>query len=106
MVYNESMVLLQSITFAGIIGFLTLIIGILVKIIGLPDQIRKNYHRKSTKGLSSTFMILSFVAYCLWTIHGILQKDVVLVLGQGLGIITTAIIIGQIFIYRNKGKDK
>lgn len=31
----------QTITFAGIIGFLTLVVGILVKVIGLPDQIRK-----------------------------------------------------------------
>jgi uncharacterized protein with PQ loop repeat len=94
--------LLQSITFAGVIGFLTLVIGILVKIIGLPDQIRKNYNRKSTEGLSTAFMLLSLFAYSLWTIHGILQKDLVLVLGQGLGIITTGIIIWQIFKYRKK----
>lgn len=96
------MILLQSITFAGVIGFLTLIIGILVKIIGLPDQIRKNYKRKSTEGLSTAFMFLSLIAYLLWTIHGILQKDLVLVFGQGLGILTTGIIIWQIFKYRKK----
>jgi uncharacterized protein with PQ loop repeat len=92
--------LLQTITLAGIVGFLTLVIGILVKVMGLPDQIRKNFNRKSTEGLSTTFMMLSFVAYSLWTLHGILQKDMVLVVGQGLGIITTGIIIWQIFIYR------
>ncbi len=94
------MSLLQTITFAGAIGFLTLAIGILVKVIGLPDQIKKNYNRKSTDGLSTPFMVLSLVAYSLWTIHGILQKDMVLVLGQGLGIITVGIILYQIFIYR------
>ena len=93
--------IIQTITFAGIIAFLTLAIGILVKIIGLPDQIRKNYNNKSTKGLSSAFMILSFAAYGLWTLHGILQKDYVLIFGQGLGIITTGIILWQIFIYKN-----
>ena len=91
---------LQTITFAGVIGFLTLIIGILVKIVGLPHQIKKNYNRKSTEGLSSWFMVLSCVAYILWTVHGILQGDIVLVLGQGLGILTTGIILWQIFIYR------
>ena len=94
--------LLQAITFAGAIGFLTLAIGILVKVIGLPDQIKKNYNRKSTDGLSTPFMILSLVAYSLWTIHGVIQKDMVLVFGQGLGIITVGIILYQIYIYRNK----
>jgi len=93
---------LQTISFAGVIGFLTLVIGILVKVIGLPDQMKKNYKRKSTEGLSTWFMILSLIAYSLWTIHGILQKDMVLVLGQGLGIITVGIILYQIYIYRNK----
>jgi uncharacterized protein with PQ loop repeat len=93
---------LQTITFAGIIGFLTLVVGILVKVIGLPDQIKKNYKRKSTEGLSTWFMILSLIAYSLWTIHGILQKDMVLIFGQGLGIITVGIILYQIYIYRDK----
>lgn len=93
---------IQSITFAGVIGFLTLVIGILVKIMGLPDQIRKNSSRKSTEGLSTTFMVLSFVAYLLWTLHGILQKDTVLIIGQGLGILTTGIILVQIYLYRKK----
>jgi uncharacterized protein with PQ loop repeat len=91
---------LQTITFAGVVGILTLVIGILVKVIGLPDQIKKNYDRKSTEGLSTWFMILSCISYSLWTLHGILQKDMVLVLGQGLGILTTGIIIWQIFLYK------
>ena len=94
--------LLQSITFAGTIGFLTLVIGILVKIIGLPDQIKKNYKRKSTDGLSTPFMFLSLIAYSLWTIHGIIQKDMILVFGQGLGIVTVGIILYQVYIYRDK----
>ena len=94
--------LIQIITFASIIGFLTLVVGILVKIIGLPDQIRKNYTRKSTEGLSTAFIILALISYILWTLHGILQKDIVLIIGQGLGILTTGIIVYQIFIYRKK----
>jgi uncharacterized protein with PQ loop repeat len=91
---------IENITLASIIGVLTVAVGILVKAIGFPDQIRKNYIRKSTEGLSSIFMVLSFVAYLLWTAHGILQKDMVLIIGQGLGIITTGIILLQVFLYR------
>ena len=94
--------LFQTITFAGVVGFLTLVVGILVKVIGLPDQIRKNYNRKSTEGLSTTFMILALASYSLWTLHGILRNDIVLIVGQGLGIFTTGIIIWQIFKYRKK----
>lgn len=92
--------ILKTITFMGIISFLTLAIGILVKVIGFPDQIRKNYTRKSTSGLSTYFIILSFVSYFLWTIHGIMIKDKVVIIGQGLGIITTGIILLQISIYK------
>lgn len=91
---------LFSLTFAGIIGLLTLIFGILVKVIGFPDQIIKNYKRKSTEGLSTKFIVLSVIVYLLWTIHGILQNDWVLIIGQGLGIVTTGFILFQIVLYR------
>lgn len=46
---------LTEITFAVVIGFLTLVVGIFVKIIGFPDQFRLNFKRKSTKGVSTLF---------------------------------------------------
>ena len=85
---------------ASIVAVLTIIFGVTVKIVGFPDQMRNNYKRKSTKGLSSTFIVLSFITYILWTLHGIFQKDPVLAIGQGIGIITTGIILYQIWIYR------
>ncbi len=88
-------------TVAVIIGILTAALSILVKVVGFPDQIRKNHKRKSTEGLSLWFYLLSFLVYVLWTLHGILQNDLVLVLGQGLGIITTGVILYQVYIYRN-----
>jgi uncharacterized protein with PQ loop repeat len=90
------------ITLAIIVGFLTAVFSILIKVVGFPDQIRKNYKRKSTEGVSSAFYIVAFVSYLLWTVHGVLQKDWVVILGQGLGIITTGIIVYQIFLYRKK----
>jgi|GEM_PF-648440 len=95
-----------TITFAAIIGVLTVAIGILVKVIGFPDQFRLNYKRKSTKGLSTVFYVLALVSYVLWTIHGILKDDWVLIVGQGVGIITTAMIVGQIIVYRKRTGKK
>jgi uncharacterized protein with PQ loop repeat len=87
---------------AIIIGLLTTILSILIKVVGFPDQIKKNYTRKSTEGVSTWFYVLSFITYILWTVHGFLQHDWVVIYGQGLGIITTGIIVYQMFIYRKK----
>jgi len=91
---------LHSITLIGIVSFLTLTIGILVKLIGFPDQVRINYKHKSTDGLSTSFMIISWLAYALWTFYGILKGDMVIIIGQGLGVLTAGIILWQVFIYR------
>jgi len=69
----------------AIVGGLTLLFSILIKVIGFPDQMRKNWKRKSTKGVSTWFYLLTFISYVLWVFHGILQKDNVLIIGQGLG---------------------
>lgn len=94
--------ILQTITFVGVVGIITVVLGILVKVIGFPDQIRKNYQKKSTEGTSTALFLLSFLAYSFWTLHGILIHDTVVIVGQGLGIITTGAILGQIYIYRKK----
>lgn len=89
-----------TLTFTAIVGFLTVGLGVLVKLVGFPDQMRRNYKSKSTKGLSTAFIALSFLAYTMWTLHGILVKDMVIVIGQGLGIVTTGAILIQIYVYR------
>lgn len=93
---------MDGLTMASIVGFLTTTVAILVKVIGLPDQIKKIYKRKSTEGISTVFFLLAFVSYFLWTLHGFFQKDNVLIIGQGVGMITTAVILVQVFIYRKK----
>jgi uncharacterized protein with PQ loop repeat len=92
--------MLTTITFTAIVGFLTVVLGVLVKLVGFPDQIKRNYQNKSTTGLSTAFITLSFIAYFMWTLHGILIHDMVVIVGQGLGIITTGVILWQIYIYK------
>jgi uncharacterized protein with PQ loop repeat len=83
-----------------VIGVLTVVFSLLTKVVGFPDQIKKNYKRKSTEGVSVWFFILSFLSYLLWTAHGILQGDRVVYLGQGLGVITTGVVLWQIWVYK------
>ena len=85
-----------------IIGVLTTILSLLTKLIGFPDQIKKNYTRKSTEGISGTFFLLAFLSYLLWTIHGVVKNDWVVYLGQGLGVITTGVVLLQIYLYRKR----
>lgn len=92
----------MSLTIVSVIGVMTTVVAVLVKVIGLPDQIRKNHSRQSTEGLSVTFFLMAFLSYVLWTAYGLLKKDWVVALGQGAGVITTAIIAYQIWLYRGR----
>lgn len=83
-----------------VVGTITTIVSILTKVLGLPDQIKKNYTRKSTAGVSTMFIVLLCLSYTSWTIYGLLSGDFFLVIGHGLGIITTGIVIIQIVLYR------
>ena len=76
----------------AVLGTLTVIFSVLAKIIGLPDQIKKNHQRRSTEGLSLTFFGIGFISYILWTMYGIIQSDLVIVLGQGLGVLLIRLI--------------
>jgi uncharacterized protein with PQ loop repeat len=92
-----------SLLLVQVVGGITLVLTILIKVVGFPDQIRQNYRRKSTEGVSSRLYLLSFLTYLFWTLHGILQKDIVVVLGQSLGVLTSGIILYQIVAYRRRG---
>ncbi len=84
------------------VGTLTVIVSLLTKLIGLPAQIRQNFIRKSTKGVSAVLIILLCLSYSLWTFYGFLKKDLFLIIGHSIGIITTGIIVLQIIKYKQK----
>ena len=84
---------------SSLLSSATLMSTIAVKAFGFPHQIRENFIRKSTQGLSRPLYWLSFISYCLWTAHGIRKGDYVVIVGQGLGVVTTALILGQIIVY-------
>jgi uncharacterized protein with PQ loop repeat len=83
-----------------VVGVATVFFGILVKVIGIPDQIRQNFTRKSTEGVSLVNQSVGFLAYFFWTFYGLLRHDPVLIYGQALGVIFTAIVLYQFALYR------
>jgi uncharacterized protein with PQ loop repeat len=85
-----------------LIGSSVLVVSILTKILGEPDQIRRNWMRKSTNGVSTPLYVLGFLSYCLWTLHGFMQADPFLIGAQSIGIITSGIVLVQMWIYRSQ----
>ena len=81
------------------------VLSVAVKVIGMPAQLRQNYVRKSTEGLSNWFLVLTLVSYAMWVIHGLQVHDSSLVIGQGLGVFATLLILYQVVIYRKKTRS-
>jgi uncharacterized protein with PQ loop repeat len=85
---------------ASVIAILTTVFSVAVKVIGMPDQIKSNFQRKSTDGLSSWFLVFTLISYCMWVLHGLTTHDMSLVIGQGIGVIATSVIVWQMVVYR------
>jgi uncharacterized protein with PQ loop repeat len=89
-----------------IVGTIVAILSVLSKVVGAPDQIKKNFQRKSTEGLSLVFYFFSFVTYFFWAFYGALREDWVVFLAHGtLGCIMTGIILFQFYKYRKTNLD-
>lgn len=84
----------------AVVAVLTTVLSVGVKVIGMPDQIKANRQRKSTEGLSWWFMICTLVSYAMWVVHGVLVHDMSLIIGQSLGVLVSAVIVGQMLAYR------
>jgi uncharacterized protein with PQ loop repeat len=80
-----------------------LIVSLATKLLGEPHQIRLNWKRQSTLGISPALYVLTFISYCLWTVHRVLLGDVYLIAAQSVGILTSGIVLAQIWLYRDRG---
>lgn len=76
-----------------IIGVLTVISSYALKLIGFPAQIKKMKKNNNIDGLSPWLILFSMLSYILWTLHGIVKGDWVLILGQGVGVIMASVVI-------------
>lgn len=84
-----------------IIGFLTVALSYLIKLIGFPQQAYKIYKSKSGKNVSTFLYVFSFISYCMWTYYGYLKEDWGIMWGQALGILSTGIIVVLLNRYKN-----
>ncbi|SDE31291.1 SemiSWEET family sugar transporter [Niabella drilacis] len=94
----------MKIDIVSIIGSLTVACSFALKFVGFPSQIKKIQKTKSTAGLSVTLFGISFFSYVLWTVYGILKRDWVTILGQGVGILASGAVL--YLIWKDTIKNK
>ncbi|MEK7179989.1 MAG: SemiSWEET family transporter [Patescibacteria group bacterium] len=81
---------------------ITIILSLVVTGLGLTSQVRKNYLRKSTEGLSFFYFFILAISYSFWSMYGFLQKDIVLIIPMSAGMIVSWIVVTQFLTYRKK----
>jgi len=89
-----------------IVSTLTVIVSLISKVWGFPNQIKLLTKYKNVENISLIFHCLATVSYGLWTLHGALRNDWFTVVGQGLGVVFSAIIVGLIIKYRRQENDE
>ena len=88
-----------------VLGTLAVIASLTILVIGLPQQIYRNYQQKSCKGLAPLLIYSAFVTYTLWGLYGWMKPDYFLAISQTPGSIITLILIFQLLYYgRNRAQ--
>ena len=84
-----------------LVGGATIVASYIIKVIGYPLQAKSMFDKKSADGVSGILFVTAFVAYILFTWYGYLKNDWVVMLSQGVGIITSFPVLYLIYKYRN-----
>ncbi|MFA7201788.1 MAG: SemiSWEET family transporter [Candidatus Paceibacterota bacterium] len=73
---------------------------------GFPDQIWKNYKRKSFEGMSSVLIITALITYLFWGSYAWARGDTFLKIAQTTGFFFCLILVIQIYLYKPPTKKK
>jgi len=83
-----------------IVGLITVGLSVASRFIGFPHQIKKIQQTKNVESVSLPFFGIAFLACIAWVAHGIIIKDWVTIVGQGIGAVACGIVVLLIFKYR------
>lgn len=87
-----------------ILGSIALAVSLALTFIGLPLQIRKIRKQRSTEGLSFAYMLLVFLGFGTWFLHGLARADAYLAWSQAPGIVLSFVILAHFWIYPHTKK--
>jgi uncharacterized protein with PQ loop repeat len=82
------------------IKIITVVLSLIVTGLGLTAQVKKNFFRKSTEGLSTFYFVVLAISYTFWAIYGFTLNDLVLIIPMSLGMLMSWVVVIQCVIYR------
>jgi len=85
----------------SLFGTATMVLAIIMVVIALPSQIRKN-HKEQRCGLSFLMVLLPLSVYVSRTCYAVLIKSWYIVVPDVLGVIFSAVLLTQFLMYRKK----
>lgn len=86
----------------NVLSTVAFLVSLALTFIGLPLQIKKIRAQRSTAGLSFIYMLLVFLGFSTWFLHGLLRGDAYLAASQAPGIILSFIILAHFWIYKKR----
>ncbi len=85
-----------------ICGYLAMIAGYAIIMIGLPSQIIQNFRNKSCNGLSPALQYSVLAGYTSWSCYGFSKSDWFLIAANVPGAVLMAIIVLQMTWYKHR----
>lgn len=89
-----------------LISTLTVIVSLITKFVGFPDQIRLMLKHKQANNISLSLNLLGAISYCLWTLHGYMINDWFTVVGQIFGFVFSVVLVWLTIKYRTPIEGK
>jgi len=87
-----------------LLGVIAFVVSLSLTFIGLPLQLRKIRAARSTEGLSFAYMLLVFLGFGTWFLHGLARGDAYLAWSQAPGIVLSFIILAHFWLYPHTKK--
>jgi uncharacterized protein with PQ loop repeat len=84
---------------ADFFGYMGMLSSFLI-LFGLMHQIRMNFKKKNTEGISSLLITITFFSYLSWSGYAWVKPDEFLKIPQTGGFVLSIILIGQMVAYR------
>lgn len=86
----------------NLLKIVTVVLSLVVTGLGLTAQVRKNFERRSTEGLSIFYFCILAVSYSFWTVYGVAQGDIVLIIPMAVGAVVSWVLVAQFYFLRKK----
>jgi MtN3 and saliva related transmembrane protein len=85
------------------LSILATIVGVMMALAGLPQAIKIS-KRKSVEDISPVTYFIIGIGGIVWVLYGLEIKSFAVVISNGLGVLTSAFVVLEYFLFRKSGK--